>query len=58
MKTPTVHLTKLDDRCKPVAYLGKEPGSKANRLYDPHGRAVPVSRDVVFLETNFWPWEQ
>lgn len=34
MKIPTVHTQKLDDRSKPVIYLGKEPGTKASRLYD------------------------
>lgn len=37
MKIPSVYTTKLDDRSKPVIYLGKEPETKANRLYDPKG---------------------
>ncbi|KAL8107456.1 hypothetical protein AgCh_024022 [Apium graveolens] len=35
MKLPQVHTTKLSDRSKPVIYLGKEPGTKGYRLYDP-----------------------
>lgn len=56
MKLPTVNLRKLDDRSKAVVYLGKEPGSKAYRLYDPETKAVLVSRDVVFEEEKCWPW--
>lgn len=57
MKLPSVHTTKLDDRSKLVINLGKEPGSKAYRLYDPEQNTVHVSRDVVFEENKSWPWE-
>lgn len=58
MKIPTVQTKKLDDRGKLVVYLGKEPGTKGNRLYDPATERLHVSRDVVFQENKFWPWEQ
>ena len=29
MKIPSIYTSKLDDRSKPVVYLGKEPGTKA-----------------------------
>lgn len=49
---------KLDDRSKVVIHLGKEPGTKANRLYDPVNKVVHVSRDVSFEETKSWLWKQ
>lgn len=57
MKIPPVHTTKLDDRSKLVINLGKEPGSKAYRLFDPKHNSVHVSRDVVFEEDKTWPWK-
>lgn len=54
MKLPSVQTTKLGDRSKLVINLGKEPGSKAYRLYDPEQRMVLVSRDVVFEENKSW----
>lgn len=56
MKLPCVNLKKLDSRSKPVIYLGKEPGVKAFRLYDPETKSVCVSRDVVFEERKAWNW--
>jgi hypothetical protein len=50
------HLNKLDDRSKAMVFFGYEPGSKAYRLYDPVGRHVHVSRDVVFDEHSPWNW--
>lgn len=43
MKEPTVNLKKLDDRSRPVVYLGKEPGTKAYRLLDPESQKIYVS---------------
>lgn len=48
MKVPQVHVKKLDDRSKAVLYLGKEPGTKGNRLYDLVIGTLHISRDVVF----------
>ncbi|KAL8114354.1 hypothetical protein AgCh_021275 [Apium graveolens] len=47
MKIPHVHVKKLDDRSKSVVYLGKEPETKANRLFDLVSGSIHVSRDVV-----------
>ena len=58
MKIPQVHIKKLDDRSKAVVYLGKEPGTKASRLFDPVKETLHVSRDVVYQENKIWPWEQ
>ena len=51
------HLKKLDDRSIPMVYLGVEEGSKACRLYDPVRRKKHVSRDVKFMETKPWNWD-
>lgn len=58
MRIPSVNMQKLENRSKMVVHLGKEPGTKAYRLYDPVGKKVHVSRDVVFEETKSWVWEQ
>lgn len=58
MKIPQVHIKKLDNRSKAVVYLGKEPGTKANQLFDPASRTLHVSRDLVFEEEKTWAWEQ
>lgn len=54
MKVPSQHCQKLDDRSKQVVNLGKEPGTKAYRLYDPLTKRVHVSRDVTFEESKSW----
>ena len=56
MKVPSVHTTKLDNRSKKVVYIGKEPGTKGYRLYDPSTGSLCVSRDVTFDETKGWTW--
>jgi len=48
------NLTKLEDRSTPMVLLGYVEGTKAYRLYDPHGDKVLVSRDVVFNEEAAW----
>ncbi|KAL8119474.1 hypothetical protein AgCh_016844 [Apium graveolens] len=57
MKVPSQGVKKLDDRSVCVVNLGKEPGSKAYRLYNPVERQVYVSKDVVFEVDKSWPWE-
>lgn len=57
MKIPSVHVKKLDDRSKRVVYLGKEPGTKAFRVFDPCTGSVHVSRDMVFEEGKSWLWK-
>jgi len=47
-------LTKLEDRSTPMVFLGYTEGTKAYRLYDPHGDKVLVSCDVVFDEMAAW----
>lgn len=57
MKVPGQQTKKLDDRSVMVVNLGKEPGTKAFRLYDPRSGKVYVSRDVTFEERKKWPWD-
>lgn len=56
MKIPAVHTKKLDDWSKMVVHFGREPGTKAFRLYDPKNGSIHVSRDVVFDEHKSWDW--
>lgn len=56
MKIPINKVKKLDDRSKQVINLGREPGTKAYRLFDPKNNRVHVSRDVIFKETKGWDW--
>ena len=58
MKNLSIQVKKLDDRSKLIINLGKEPGTKAYRLYDPILKQVHVSRDVVFEEKKTWHWDQ
>ncbi|GKA03534.1 zinc finger, CCHC-type containing protein [Tanacetum coccineum] len=41
----------------PMVHLGKEPGSKAYKLYNPKSKKVVVARDVSFDESKSWTWE-
>lgn len=58
MRVPNAGLKKLDNRSKKVIYLGKEPGSKAHRVFDPKTKSVCVTRDLVFEEEKSWDWSQ
>lgn len=58
MKVPTINLKKLDCRSKAVIHFGKEPGTKAYRLYDPETKTICISRDVEFEEDKTWNWAQ
>lgn len=58
MKLPSINIKKLKDRRKTVVNLGKEPGTKAYRLYDPETKKVLVSSDVVFDEEKSWLWSE
>ena len=56
VKTASPHPKKLDDRSRPMIFVGYEPGSKAYRVYDPTTRRVHISRDAVFDEEARWEW--
>lgn len=49
MKIPYVNLTKLDDRSKKMVYMGREPVTKACRLFDPESGKLFVSRIMAGL---------
>lgn len=57
VKVPKEMVQKLDDRSTKMVYLGKEPGSKAHRMYNPSTGRLSVSRDVVFEEKKGWNWD-
>ncbi|KAL8107627.1 hypothetical protein AgCh_024147 [Apium graveolens] len=56
MKVENQMARKLDDRSVPVIHLGKEPDTKAYKLYNPVNKIVHVSRDIVFEEKKYWLW--
>jgi transposase InsO family protein len=58
MKDTRPHLTKLDDRSKPMVFFGYELGSKAYRLFDPVDGRMHVSRDMMFDEHHSWSWAE
>ncbi|KAG8097902.1 hypothetical protein GUJ93_ZPchr0013g34364 [Zizania palustris] len=57
VKDTRPHLRKLDDRSKPMIFVGYEAGSMAYRAYDPTTRRLHVTRDVVFDEETKWNWD-
>lgn len=58
MKVPSVTTRKLVDHSICVINLGREPGSKAYRLYNPKKKRIYVSNDVTFEENKSCPWER
>ncbi|CAL1392261.1 unnamed protein product [Linum trigynum] len=57
VKTVGKHLSKLEDRSKPMVFIGYEsPVSKAYRMYNPATQKLVVTRDVVFDEGRKWDW--
>lgn len=54
MRMPKYQTSKLDHKIMKVVNLGKEPGTKAYRLYDPPRNKVYVSEDVMFEEEKKW----
>lgn len=56
VRTAGKHLKKLEDRSKPMVYLGVDEGCKSHRLLDVSGNKVVVSRDIVCEESEPWNW--
>ena len=50
------HLSKLEDRSKPMIFIRYELGSKAYKCLDPVNFNVVISRDVIFEEVEKWTW--
>lgn len=57
IKIHAARITKLDDGHKLVVHFGREPGTKAYRLYNPVTSNIHVSRDVIFNECQAWEWD-
>ena len=57
VKAVVCDLKKLEDRSKPMVFIGYEKGSKAYRVYDPFTGNIHRTRDVIFEEGCGWPWE-
>jgi transposase InsO family protein len=49
-------ITKLADRSVSGVFFGYEPRTKAYRVYDPVGKKLMVTRDVIFDEKKAWNW--
>jgi hypothetical protein len=49
-------LQKLEDRSKPMIFVGYEAGSMAYRAYNLTTKRIHISRDVVFDEEVKWSW--
>jgi hypothetical protein len=56
-KDMCLHLKKLDDRSKPMIFVGYEAGSMAHRAYDPGTKHVNIMHDVMFEEDASWSWD-
>lgn len=56
VKSTKSHLSKPEDRSKPMVLLGFKATSKAYRLFDPRGGKVVISCDVVFDTKVTWDW--
>ncbi|RVW47431.1 Retrovirus-related Pol polyprotein from transposon RE1 [Vitis vinifera] len=59
-KTPylKVKRDKLDKKSEPGIFIGYSSTSKAYRIYLPQNNKIVVSRDVKFLETEKWSWDE
>ncbi|KAK2427210.1 putative mitochondrial protein [Trifolium repens] len=53
---PDVHRKKLDGKSIKCVLLGVSEESKAYKLYEPVGKRIIVSRDVIFEESKSWNW--
>jgi hypothetical protein len=56
VKNTRPNLPKLEDRSRPMIFVGYEAGSMAYRAYDPAMKRVHITCDVVFDEEANWRW--
>jgi hypothetical protein len=56
VKETRPELKKLDDRSRPMIFVGYEAGTKGYRAYDPATSRVTITRDAVFDESAQWDW--
>ena len=54
---PQVKRDKLDKKAESGIFVGYCSSSKAYRIYSPQNNKIIVSRDVKFLESDSWSWE-
>ena len=52
MKVLREKLKNLQDRSKPMVFIGYEVGSKGYKCYDPETGRVYINRDVIFEEKS------
>ena len=57
VKKVSGNLKKLEDRSKPMVFIGYEKGSKPYRVYDPFTGKTHLTRDVIFGEGVGWNWK-
>lgn len=50
VKTVSGNLKKLEDRRKPIIFIGYEKGSKGFHVYDPAEGKIHLTRDAIFYE--------
>ncbi|MCH80155.1 copia-type polyprotein [Trifolium medium] len=55
---PDSHRKKLDDKSVKCIFLGISEESKAYRLYNPTTKKIIISRDVKFVESEKWKWDE
>ena len=58
VRTAGPHLKKLEDRSRPMVYLGVDEGCKAHRLLDVINNKIVVSRDIICEEAMPWDWSK
>jgi hypothetical protein len=54
VKNTAPNLKKLDNRSRPMIFIGYEEGTKGYRMYDPSTERVCVTQNVVFDEQAQW----
>ena len=55
---PQVKRNKLDKKSEPGIFIGYSSTSKAYKIYLPQTSKIVVSREVNFLETKKWSWNE
>jgi hypothetical protein len=55
---PDAQRKKLDNKSVKCIFLGVSEESKAYRLYNPANKRIIVSRDVIFVESEKWKWNE
>ena len=55
---PQVKKNKLDEKSEPGIFIGYSSTSKAYKIYLPQTSKIVVSREVNFLETKKWSWNE